>query len=97
MTGNHSRKTRRPSETVASCEGPEPMNERRGAGLGRAGERRKSAKQKQNRYRRDVENGVDLVGERRKKYCQERIGTVDVDPEEQDKYKGKSARRAGLK
>ena len=43
LTSNHSRKTRRPSETVASCGGPEPRDGRRGTRLGRAEERRRSA------------------------------------------------------
>ena len=39
VTSNRSRKTRRPSETVVSCEGLEPRDGRRGTGSGRTEER----------------------------------------------------------
>ena len=42
VTSNHSRNTRRPSEAVASCGGPEPRDGRRDTGSGRAEERRGS-------------------------------------------------------
>ena len=38
VTSSHSRKTQRPSETVASCGEPEPRDKRRRAGPGRAEE-----------------------------------------------------------
>ena len=81
--------TRRPSETVASCKEPEPMDKRRGAGLGRAGKRRKNARNPRIGIgsRRDVGNGVDLVGGRRKKRRQESFGSVDVDPEDRENTK----------
>ena len=44
VTINHSRKTRRPSEIVTSCEGPEPTDGRQGTGSRRAGEGRRSAR-----------------------------------------------------
>ena len=44
-THSHNRKkTRRPSETVASCEGPKPRDERRGTESGRGEERRRGAR-----------------------------------------------------
>ena len=43
-TTNHSHKARRPSETVASCGGPDPRDGRRGIGLGRVEKRRRSAR-----------------------------------------------------
>ena len=44
VTNNHTRRTRRPRETVASCSGPEHREGGRGKGSGRAEERRRSAR-----------------------------------------------------
>ena len=44
LTSNHSRKTRRTSETVASYEGPDLRYGRRGTGSGRVEKRRRSAR-----------------------------------------------------
>ena len=44
VTSNHRPKTRRTSETVASCGGPQPRDGRRGTGSGRPEERQRSAK-----------------------------------------------------
>ena len=44
VTSNPSRNTRRPSETTASCRGPEPRDGRRMTGSERAEERRRSAR-----------------------------------------------------
>ena len=44
VANSHSRKTQRPSDTVASCGGPELRDGRRGTGSGRAEERRGSAR-----------------------------------------------------
>ena len=44
VNSNCSRKTRRPSETVASYGGPEPRGGRRGTGSGRVKERRRRAR-----------------------------------------------------
>ena len=44
VTSNHSRKTRCPSKTVASCKEPEPRDGRRGTRSGKAKERRRSAR-----------------------------------------------------
>ena len=84
VSSNPSRKTRRPSETVASCGGPESSNGRRGSASGRAEELQKS-------YRRDVEN--EELRCREKKCRKESIGSVDVDPEDLDDRKevGKEA------
>ena len=64
-TSNHSRKTRRPSDTVASCGGPEPRDGRRGTGSGRSEEGRRRKPQKSDR--RDMGNGGDLGGKRKKR------------------------------
>ena len=62
VTSNHTRKTRRPSETVASCGVPEPRGGTRGAGSGRGGAGAKNHKKLQRSYRRDVENVKESGG-----------------------------------
>ena len=60
VTSNHSRKTRRESESVASCGEEEPKDERRGTGRDREGRRRGEVLQRKKRHkscRRGVENG----------------------------------------
>ena len=49
--------------------------------IGEGGGEAKKSKKPQKSYRRDVENGGDLGG-KRKKRRQESIGSVDVDPED---------------
>ena len=49
----HNRKTRRPSEAIPSCGGPEPRDGRRGTGSGKCGDVKKR-KKKQECYTRDV-------------------------------------------
>ena len=44
VTSHHSCKTRRPSETVASCRGPEPRGGRRRTGSGGVEKRQRSAR-----------------------------------------------------
>ena len=44
VTRNHSRNTRFPSETIASCGGPEPGDRRQVIRSGRAEERQRSAR-----------------------------------------------------
>ena len=106
LTSNHSRKTRRPSETVASCGGPEPRDGRRGTGSGRAEKRRRSA--------RNPKRVIDAMwgkgetsAEGEKNVGQESVGSIgsvsiDAAPEDLliDKRKGSregSARCSGLK
>ena len=92
VISNNSRKTRRSSETIASCKEPEPRDRMRGTGSGRVGAREKKHKKTPQSYRRDVENGGDL-GRRRKKRKQESIGSVDVDLQNLDNIK-EAAREA---
>ena len=76
VTSNHNRKTRCLSEIVTSCEGLEPRGVRRGKGsIGEGGGEAKKRNKHQESYIRDVGNGVDLGG-RRKKRGEESIGPV---------------------
>ena len=79
-TSNHSRKIRRPSETVASCGGPDPGDGRRGTGSGRAEERQRSARNPTRVVNAYVGNGRDLSG-KRKTRRQERVGSVAGNPD----------------
>ena len=76
LTSNHSRKTLRPSETVASCGGPEPRDGRRGTGSGRAEKRRISARNPKRVL--DAMWGTGDFGERRKKTLDKKVLEVLV-------------------
>ena len=84
VTNSHSRKTRRPSETVASWDG------RRGTWSGRTEERRTSVRNPRRVLGIENEGGS---GGRRKKCRQESAGLVDVDPEDLENIIGKEAER----
>ena len=78
LTRSHTRKTRSPSEAVASCGGPEPGNGRREIGPGRAEERRRSARNS----RRVIDTRCGKwgrLGRKEKKRRQESVGSIDVD------------------
>ena len=79
-TSNHSRKIRRPSETVASRGGPDPGDGRRGTGSGRAEERQRSARNPTRVVDAYVRNRRDLSG-KRKTRRQERAGSVAGNPD----------------
>ena len=80
VTSNHSRQTRQPSETVASCGGPESRDGTQGTILGKVQERRR-VQETQKSYSRDVESGGDLGGKRKnvdKKVLVEYLSTQKI-------------------
>ena len=81
-----SRKTRHPSETVASCEGPEPKDRRRGTRSGRAEERQEA---QETPGELSTQCGIQrrFGGWKRETRRQESIGSRNVDPEDLENIK----------
>ena len=97
VTSSHSRKTRRPSDIVMSCGGPEPRDgrRRRGTRQDRGGRRRGQRKRKKTPKESNPRYGkrVYTRAERRKKNL-ERVGSGDADPGHQENIDRKNIKEA---
>ena len=87
ITNNHSHKIRRPSKITVPCEGLEPRDGRRGTGLGRVEEIRRSTRNLRKIWDViDVGNEGDSGGTRNKQ-GQKSISSLDAGPEDLENRK----------